>query len=112
MIPRDNADDAFARDVRQILRAREIGLRWRDQLSATVEIPAYLAARAPYSVAVPGVPLSVECLRAENIATHVRESGCRVSWRGGRAAGTIDVTAIDVSDTAATYLVTLGFWMG
>lgn len=110
MIPRDGSDAIFARDVRQILRASEVGIRWADNVGPVLTF-RYLASRAPVRVAtrVRTAPLSVVVLRAENRTTLAIESGCRVTWRWGN--GTIDVNSLDVSDPSAEYEVKLGLLM-
>lgn len=107
MIPRAGSDAGSARDVQQILTAAEVGLRWPDNVGQVVTF-RYLATRAPVRVVVStlAAPLSVFVLRAVNRSTLAIESGCRITWRWGR--GTVDVSAIDVSDTAAEYDVTVG----
>lgn len=105
MTPREG--ERFVRDVTQVLDASAIGIRWRDNIGAPIEF-RYLASRAPYVVATPllEAPLGVVVLRAKNRDSLALESGCRVTWTWGR--GSLHVSAIDVSDTAAEYDVTIG----
>ncbi len=111
MIPRDG--DIGDRDLRQILRAAEIGVQWAHNLGPVASL-RYLAARAPIDVRVstPGgqPPHSVHVLRAVNRTDDSIESGCRVTWSWRR--GEVRVSAIDVSDTGDEYDVTLGLLMG
>lgn len=111
MIPRKGNDAGFSRDVGQVLRASEVGIRWRDNVGPVLTF-RYLATRAPIAVSVPATsaPLGVLVLRAENRDTSEIESDCRVIWRWGR--GTIVVNAIDVSNTGDEYDVTLGLLQG
>lgn len=111
MIPRGGNDAASARDVVQILTAAEVGMRWADNVGPVATF-RYLASRAPIRVVVRGQtqPLAVVVLRAVNRSTLAIESGCRVTWRWGR--GTVDVHALDVSDTAVEYDVTIGLLQG
>lgn len=110
MIPRDGSDALFARDVRQILRASEVGIRWADNIGPVVQFQ-YRGGRAPYRVRVraKAPPQAVFVLRAFNHAGLTVESGCRVTWKWGN--GTLDVKQIDVTDPLALYEVTLGLMM-
>lgn len=111
MIPRKGSADGFLRDVGQVLRASDIGIRWGDNVGPTVTM-TYSTPRAPFTLTVPATstPLGVFVLRAKNKGNNEVESGCRVTWRHGH--GTLVVTEIDVSNPAAEYDVTLGFLMG
>lgn len=113
MKPRDAGDALFSRDVQQILRAAEVGQRWADNIGPVVTF-RYLAARAPFDVETktPGgvAPHAVLVLRAVNRDDATIESGCRVAWKWGR--GRVVVSAIDVTDTADEYDVTLGILLG
>ena len=111
MIPRDGNDSPRERDMQQILTAAEVGLRWADNVGPVATF-RYLATRAPIRVVVSATtkPFAVVVLRAVNRSTLSTESGCRIAWRWG--AGTVDVTAIDVIDTAAEYDVTIGVLKG
>lgn len=102
---------AFLRDLRQILTAREGGLRWADQVAPLTTF-RYLAATAPHSVRVEASspPLAVLCLAAKDRTTRAVESGARVTWTW--ADGSIAVSAIDVAEAAHEYEVTLGLLMG
>lgn len=109
MIPRDEADKAFPRDLRSILRAAEVGLRWADNIGPMASL-RYLASRAPIQVATSAMPHAVLCLRAVNRSTRAVESGCRVTWTTSRMG--VQIESLDVSDTAAEYDVTLGLLLG
>jgi hypothetical protein len=113
MKPRDAGSTRFLRDVQQVLRAAEIGLRWADNVGPVATLRYYdptnsLTFDVDSSAKSP--PLSIVVLRAENLTDRTIESGCRITWRWGRER--IVVEAIDVSAIDDEYDVTLGLWMG
>ncbi len=105
MIPADHSHRRFARDVEQILRSSDVGLRWADNIGDVVEIRyvnAELTIRTDY------IPFSVFVLRCEERTKgdFAVESGNRIRWVP--AEGGITIESIDVVDTTAEYDVFLG----
>lgn len=110
---RDHSSPQFARDVRQVLDAATVGMRWADNVGPVATL-RYVHADAPIDVRVSTgagqMPHAVLVLRAVNRTDQTTESGCRITWRWiGHA---LRVSAIDVSDTADEYDVTLGVLLG
>jgi hypothetical protein len=104
MIPRQARVEALLRDVRQILTAKEIGLRWADNVGAEVSF-RWANAAVDVPVKLPTPPAYIVA-RAVNRTTNAIESGCRITWTYDR--GTLSVSAIDVSTPADEYDVILG----
>lgn len=113
MRPADETHKRAPRDTRQILDAASVGIRHADNVGPVATL-RYLHASAPYTVPVstPGgsPPVEVRVARAVNRVDDTRESGCRITWTWAR--GALTVSAIDVSDTADEYDVTLWLTMG
>ncbi len=105
----DETGATFLRDVRQILRVEEIGLRVRDQLCEVITFE-YSDARAPIDVAVSttDAPLAVWCLDVVDTDRTLpgRMSGRTIDWSW--RSGSVRVTDVDVPATANTYYVTVG----
>ena len=114
MRPNDHREDRFARDVQQILRVEEEGIRWADNVGP-VYVFSYLDADAPYLVPTPELleePLGVLCLAAADTTTLANGtvSGARVQWRWlpSRTAAQIEIIDVDIPTSASRYTVTLG----
>jgi len=113
VIPRDEQDIHFGRDVKNILRGDEVGLRWKDNVGPERTID-YLDARVPYTVLVElnDKPRAVLCLDGQDLTDRkaANASGATVEWLW--VADGIRVSYIDVPATTHLYRVTLGIVKG
>lgn len=108
---RDENDKRFGRDVQNVLRSEEVGIRHADQIGPVLELE-YLDSRAPVRVktSLRETPSRVSVLLAKDLTdpTQGFTSDARVRWSW--TAGDLSILDIDVPTPANTYLVTLGVW--
>ena len=113
MIPTNETATQFLRDVRQILRGTEVGIRWVDNVGpvATLE---YVDADAPFDVRVDlkEAPLAVVWVRAQDITTPANGIDGLVRVRWSWVNGMLRIHDIDVTNTSNRYAVTLGLLKG
>lgn len=105
----------WARAVRSVLSAGEVGIRWADNIGPLPTM-RYDGDSAPYDIATGAKsrPLAVLCLAAtKRNDQSVTESGNRLrwAWRGGER-GVVRIEVIDLSSVTDEYDVTLGLLMG
>ena len=99
----------WTRDVRKILTAGQIGIRWADQIGTPLVVSIDdIDTLAPVPTGLVEPPLSVVCLfwRAEP-DDNLRYSGGLVTWEWA-GNGSIVIHAIDGVSSAQSVVVTLG----
>jgi hypothetical protein len=101
---------AWQRDVRGVLQVEADGrggLRWTDQIGATIET-TWNSARAPASAktTLASPPLGIVLLDAVTAGSGTHVSGAAVTWRWD--AGTLLIDAIGTLSSSTDYTITLG----
>lgn len=108
MTPRIETDALFLRDVRQILRVDEVGLRWGENV-CHVRTFRYTDASTGLLVAVPltSPPLAVRVLDLVDVdrGYPTRYGGRAIAWEW--RAGAIKVVDVDLPFGSYTYDVTI-----
>jgi hypothetical protein len=104
MRPKPQEHPAFARDVRDILDAGRVGLRWPDNVGPEVSV-RWSGAATSVAVQVPGEPAYL-AVTARNESTGEHECNPRIVWTYTR--GVLRVSSLDVSAPSDPYEVRIG----